>query len=225
MTTTNSSSINTSARLEHWERKQMSYANQDWIKVPSLYAIRHVVSRLSPTRNILDLGAGQGQDSIFFASLGQSVTALDFSPYAIKRLDETKAERGLRNITTVIHDLLNKLPFADGTFDVVYSHLGLHFFSDKDTRKMFDEIARVTVKGGLCCLLANSTDDPEYGEGTKIEEHYFELTKGDFKRYFTREYMYELTNNNFIPYCLEDKGVHTHKDVTDSFVNLIASRK
>ena len=225
MLTNNSSYTNESSRLEHWERKHISYANQDWIKIPSIYAAKHIVGRLLPNRNILDLGAGQGQDSIFFASLGHSVTALDFSPYAINKLDEIKVERGIPNITTVTHDLSKALPFADNLFNVVYSHLGVHFFNDEFTRKIFIEIARVMTPGGLLCVLANSTDDPEYGEGVKIEENYFELKKGDFKRYLTREYMFELIKENFIPYCLDDRGVCTHKDSTDSFINLMASKK
>lgn len=209
-------------REEFWNNKHIKYAQQDWIRTPTIFA-QEVVERFPPGAKILDLGAGQGQDTIHFAQRGHPVVAVDFSAFALAQLERLIQAEGIDSVTIVKHDLREKLPFKDGEFDVVYSHLTLHYFSDTDTRRIFQEIARVLRKDGLLCVLVNSTDDPEYGEGAKIEEDYFEYSEGNFKRYFSKDYMHEITKELFIPYILEGKG-KTHKDPTEAFIKLIASR-
>ena len=51
-------------------------------------------------KRILELGAGHGRDTIFFASNGIEVEALDYSVIAIDILDKIRKEKKSANKTT-----------------------------------------------------------------------------------------------------------------------------
>jgi SAM-dependent methyltransferase len=75
------------------------------------------VDALSPGR-ALDLGCGEGGDSVHLARLGWQVTAVDISPTALSRTDELAASTGVSSrVTTERHDLT--ISFPDGRFDLV----------------------------------------------------------------------------------------------------------
>jgi len=46
-------------------------------------------------KKVLELGAGHGRDSIFFASNGLEVEALDYSAFAVELLDKISKEKRL----------------------------------------------------------------------------------------------------------------------------------
>ena len=56
-------------------------------------------------KNIIELGAGLGRDSIFFAQNSINVKALDYSPSAIKTINEKAEKKSLSNlVSTKIFD-------------------------------------------------------------------------------------------------------------------------
>jgi SAM-dependent methyltransferase len=91
---------------------------------------------------ILDVGCGNGTDSIFFAAHGYAVTAIDFSESGIAALQKTANEVNV-HIDASLHDISQTMKFADGTFDVVYAHLSVHYFDDTTTRRVFADMGRV----------------------------------------------------------------------------------
>src|SRR5262245_41004671 len=74
-------------------------------------------------KKMLELGCGQGRDTLFFASKGIEIEALDYSPVGIKRLQKLASEKNLSNIHASVFDARNALPFKDNEFDIVYSHM------------------------------------------------------------------------------------------------------
>ena len=77
--------------------------------------------KMNNVNRILELGAGHGRDSTFFASNGIEVEALDYSIIAIELLDKITKEKRLP-IKPQIFDVKRALPFPNGYFDAVYSH-------------------------------------------------------------------------------------------------------
>ena len=69
--------------------------------------------KMNNVNRILELGAGHGRDSTFFASNGIEVEALDYSIIAIELLDKITKEKRLP-IKPQIFDVKRALPFPNG---------------------------------------------------------------------------------------------------------------
>ena len=97
---------------------------------------------------MLEVGAGSGRDGAELARLGARVVALDYSLPSL-RLIRAQAGGG-SSVAACCGDAF-ALPFADGTFDVVF-HQGLleHFRNPDD---LIAENARVLKPGG--CILVD----------------------------------------------------------------------
>ncbi len=76
-----------------------------------------IMSVASPPGHALDLGCGDGRDAIFLAKKGFDVTAVDFSPTAIKIARKNGIEAGVS--VNFVQDDLTKLRHVTGTFDLV----------------------------------------------------------------------------------------------------------
>ena len=73
--------------------------------------------KLSPGR-VLDVGAGEGGDAMWFAENGWTVTASDVSPRALGRIAEEAAPRGLP-VQVLPADANSSAPFPEAAFDLV----------------------------------------------------------------------------------------------------------
>jgi len=210
-------------RKEFWAKKHEKYSAQDWIDRPSIFA-EQILEYLPKDGKLLDLAAGQGQDARFFAKAGFEVTCTDFSEEVLDRARK-KAEIENLSISYWLVDLANELPFIDGEFDVVYSHLGLHFFNKKKTCKLFKEIHRVLKPGGVLVTLLNTIEDPEIkvGRMQKVEDNYYESQSGMGKSYFSVDYVKELIGDLFESLLVDDKG-ETYKDEHKNLIRLVGKR-
>ena len=84
-------------------------------------------------KKLLELGAGHGRDSIFFASNGIQVAALDYSNAGIEIiLNRAKTEKKELQVNSKTFDIRNALPFPNNYFDVVYSHMFLNMKFSQD---------------------------------------------------------------------------------------------
>jgi SAM-dependent methyltransferase len=166
-----------------WSKLHSGYKEENWINIPSLFA-ETVIDYFPKSKKILELGAGQGQDARFFAERGHRVYSTDISESALE-WGKAKIPQRLKNKITILQlDLCGEFPFSDGSFDVAYAHLSLHYFDQATTTKIFGEIRRVLKKGGLFAFLVNSIHDPEYGCGQEIGDDFFNIN-GVSKRYFS----------------------------------------
>lgn len=114
--------------------------------------------RIAPGSRILDIGCGIGTESVFLASRGFAVSALDISPNAIER------GRGLADVYGVsvswrVGDVLD-LPYEAGTFDVVTDRGCFHCLRDHERPGFSEQLARVLVPGGLYVLRCFSAQRP-----------------------------------------------------------------
>ncbi len=199
---------------QNWNAQHAKYAHTDWINKPTLFA-QFASPFFLDKGKLLDLGCGQGQDSRYFAGLGYEVTALDFSEEGIKFAKEKSAEYV---IDYWVRDMGEHLPFEDNSFDVVYSHLAIHYFSKGKTEAIFRELKRVLKSGGVLALFVNSVNDPEYGTGTKIEDEFFQI--GDIQKRYFSEHSLKSYVEDMEAVVLDEKG-ETYKDRAKSVNNLV----
>jgi SAM-dependent methyltransferase len=87
---------------------------------------------------LLDLGAGQGPDTIYFAEKGFKVTAIDTSSVAINHLKKHAQEAGLsQQIDAREQDM--QTPPMDA-FDVIFSRMALQMISPEKRRSYIDQL-------------------------------------------------------------------------------------
>ncbi|MBI4268212.1 class I SAM-dependent methyltransferase [Candidatus Uhrbacteria bacterium] len=207
-----------------WEAALQSYSAKDWADKPTIFATQSAEYFLKGGI-VLELAAGNGQDSRYFAKTGFDATCTDRSEYG---LWEAKRKAKVENISLRFQkvDLAYALPFSENTFDVVYSHLGLHYFTKADTRRLLEEIHRVLKPRGIFAALFNTIEDPELQGGgfEKIEDNYFlEVKTGLRKRYFAQNDFEYFLNGLFEPLILDDKG-RAIKDGKTALIRLVARK-
>jgi SAM-dependent methyltransferase len=145
------------------------------------------------TTKVLELGAGHGRDTTFFASNGIEVEALDYSVAAVGILDKIAKEKRLP-IKPRIFDVKSPLPFPDGNFYAVYSHMLLNMkFSLDELHFIFSEIRRVLKPKGLNFFSVRNHNDKSYGKGREIDKEGIYDINGFQIRFFTEKEIQDLT--------------------------------
>ncbi len=76
------------------------------------------------------------------------ITCLDYSPDMMERARRQAEKRSLENVSFMQGDA-GKLPFPDGSFDLVLSLNGFHAFPDKEAA--YREVFRALKPGGIFC--------------------------------------------------------------------------
>jgi len=129
-------------------------------------------------KKIVELGAGLGRDTLFFAKNSINVETLDYSPAAIKIIKKKISENKLSNlISAKIFDVRKKLPFEDNSIEACFSHmLYCMALSTAELKYLNSEICRILKPGGFNIYTVRHTGDGDYKNGTHIGE---DLYKND----------------------------------------------
>jgi ubiquinone/menaquinone biosynthesis C-methylase UbiE len=99
--------------------------------------------------DVLEIGCGLGTDAISFARRGARYTGIDLTEASIDLVRRRFRFEGFDADLRVAD--AESLPFADGQFDLVYSHGVLHH--TPDTQRAIDEVHRVLKPGGTAMVM------------------------------------------------------------------------
>lgn len=105
-------------------------------------------ARIHEGQSVLDVAGGAGEPSLTIAEVvgpTGSVTCTDAVPEMVEAARSEANRRGLKNIQFRVCSA-DSLPFADNSFDVIVSRLGVMFFPD--SLAAMREMLRVTKPGG-----------------------------------------------------------------------------
>ncbi|WP_065357131.1 tellurite resistance methyltransferase TehB [Kluyvera georgiana] len=126
----------------------------------------------------LDLGCGNGRNSLYLAANGYDVTAWDKNPMSIQNLRSIREAEGLDNLQVAIHDL-NTLSF-DGEYDFILSTVVMMFLEANTIPRLIDNMQRCTKPGGYNLIVAAmDTDDFPCTVGFP-----FAFKTGELKNYY-----------------------------------------
>ena len=205
-----------------WDNKHIKYSTEEWIDVPTIFA-KQVIKYFPKGAKILDLGAGQGQDSRYFVKNGFDVVSTDFSDEA-NRLSQEKALHENLNFKIEKLDLTERFPFDNEIFDIVYIHLSLQFWNKEKTAEILDEIVRVLKTKGLLASMFNTIDDPEVKKSRLTPDGCYMTPSGLTKSFYTVDDIANLTTGVFEPIILDSKG-ETHKDEVKTLIRFLGIKR
>ena len=118
-----------------------------------LAMIAHFASLLTGERRVLDAGCGAGRMMPVLAALGCRVEGVDLSPQMIRR-----SRRDHGEFPSQVGSL-TALPFADASFDGVFSWYSTIHSPAADVPRIVDEARRVLRPGGLFLVAFQSGRD------------------------------------------------------------------
>ena len=146
-------------------------------------------------KNIVELGAGLGRDTIFFAKNSIHVSALDYSPTAIKTIDKKILGTKLANfISTKVFDVRKKLPFEDNSVEACFSHmLYCMALAMEELKYLNSEICRVLKPGGINIYTARHIGDGDYKNGTHIGGDLYK-NDGFIVHFFSKEKVRQIAD-------------------------------
>ena len=180
---------------QHWEKK---FSNK-----PEMFGLEPSISakkalnffKEKKINNIIELGAGLGRDSIFFAKNNIKIQALDYSSSGIEIINHKIKKNNLSNyISTKLFDVREKLPFKDNSIDACYSHmLYCMALTIADLQKLNNEIHRILKPNGLNIYTVRHTNDGDYKNGKHVGEDLYE-NDGFIVHYFSEEKVNSLLN-------------------------------
>lgn len=132
---------------------------REYVRTPTAYiwgtepsALAREVSRLLPPgADVLDLGCGEGRDSVFFAAEGFDVTGLEISRAGLHKAARlARALAAERSGTRIrwVHGNMARLPVT-GRFDLVYSCGSIHYVPRPARVRLIARLRAMTRPGGL----------------------------------------------------------------------------
>ncbi|MFE5207959.1 class I SAM-dependent methyltransferase [Streptomyces sp. NPDC056600] len=164
------------AQRRHWQGTYTAHPGMygDLPSDPALHAAQ--VFRAAGAADVLELGAGHGRDSLYFAREGFTVQAADFSATALGQLREAARAQGVdRTVTTFVHDVRDPLPLPDASVDTVFAHMLLCMaLSTAEIHAVVAEVRRVLRPGGLLVFTVRHTGDAHHGTGVAHGDDIFE---------------------------------------------------
>lgn len=141
-----------------WDRR---YADNPWLwtSEPNLFLATEVGGM--PPGRALDLGCGEGRNSVWLAERGWEVTGVDFSRVALRRAQQLSAHRGVE-LDWVHADVVEWRP-PPSSFDLVVM-LYLHLPADQ-RRVVLDGAVEALAEGGVLLVVGHDRDNVAHGYG------------------------------------------------------------
>ncbi len=117
-------------------------------------------------KNAVDVGCGKGRNSLYLASEGMKVTAMDFTPMAIKAVNESAQEKGLSDkIRAIVHDVTEPWPVGREDIDFVIDTFCFKHITPHDMRRSYKEnLLNVLGLRGHYMISFASIGDGYYGQ-------------------------------------------------------------
>ena len=180
---------------QYWEKNFLSKPEMFGLD-PSKAAINTLKTfKEKKIKKVVELGAGLGRDTIYFAKNLINVEALDYSPSAIKIINKKILEHKLSNlVSTQVFDVRKKLPFEDNSVEACFSHmLYCMALTTIEIECLNKEICRILKPGGINIYTARHTEDGDYKNGTYIGEDLYE-NDGFIVHFFSEEKVRKITD-------------------------------
>ena len=170
-------------------------------------------------KSLIEMGCGNGRDSIYFSKNGVKVIGVDQAENEINFLN---SEFKNDNIEFLCGDF-TKLNLKKN-FDYVYSRFTIHSIpEDGEDRLLNWSFCNLHTGGGIF-IEARSIRDDLYSEGTKISKT--ENFTDHYRRYVNKDILIKKLKKIgfYIIYEIESKGLAVYKDEDPYIVRIVGKK-
>ncbi|WP_306534116.1 adenylyl-sulfate kinase [Geobacter sp.] len=166
-------SVSDKGRTGHWNSY---YKGAGLVFDPSDFAVS--VSEHCQSVSLLEIGCGNGRDAVYFAQLGNAVTALDPSTEAINLCRSRHGHKSLEFLNNNLPDICVSL---QSNYDVIYTRFCLHAMTEKEEIENLKAAYRILKPKGRLFIECRSINDPLARKGEVISPT--ERIHGHYRRF------------------------------------------
>jgi len=120
---------------------------RECFEAPTALENRFILGRMGPLsgKKLLDIGAGLGESSVYFALQGAQVTTVDISPQMVEMALRLGRKHGveLEGVVSGAEDL----NLSDASYDMIYVANTIHHVYDRAS--LFEQMRRALKPGGM----------------------------------------------------------------------------
>lgn len=172
-------------------------------------------------KSVLELGCGNGRDSLYFDANGMDVVGIDASEVAINSLNSLKS-----GCKFICDDFIESEFICQRKYDICYSRFTVHAISLEQEYKLIKNVYKALNDNGIFCVEVRSIHDFLYGEGEYIGKDEF-IFDEHYRRFIRiNEFLLRLMKAGFvIKYAEENKGFAPFNGVDPQIIRVVAARE
>lgn len=190
-------------------------------KEPSPFA-KEVLSKLEKDKKLIELGCGNGRDSIYFADNGINVTVIDQCETSIENLRKSTNKETLKFYSDNFIDsnLLKK-----NKYDYVYSRFTMHSISEIQQEESLINAYKSLNDNGVLFIEVRSIKDNIFGMGVEVERNAY-IYNDHYRRFIVKEEILDkLIEIGFkIKFADENNGYAKYKNDDPVVIRVIAEK-
>lgn len=171
-------------RWNHDDKYWDNYYTENISKInaapqPSLFARDMYLKYMEAGKDIIELGCGNGRDSLYFVQKGLNVTGIDASQVAISKLQENCS---MHNCVFICDDFVNAESIYQIQYDYCYSRFTLHAINEQQEVLVLRKAYDMLKKDGYFFIEARSIHDGKCGMGQRVEKNAY-IFDGHYRRF------------------------------------------
>ena len=158
---------------------------------------------LVPGKEVLDLGIGQGRNSIPLAELGFNVTGVDYSTKCLEICKNTC------NKLNLVKSDIRTFDIEKDKHDMILSGYVLHFLHKNDSYQIIKNIKNNLKNNGIVYISVFSLEDPKFSKHS---------TSSDFE-ILDNNILHNKVNDTYVSFFSKDEVLNLFSDFKTIFVS------
>ncbi|MDT8978021.1 class I SAM-dependent methyltransferase [Paenibacillus sp. chi10] len=197
------------------------YSKMIATKEPTPFA-KDILPMLETGKTLVELGCGNGRDSLFFAENNLRVVAIDQSHNAILNLQSSCS---YDNIEFRVDDFIHSDVLMENSFDYVYSRFTLHSITEEEEGLLLHNVYHSLKKDGQFFIEVRSVKDEIFGLGEKVGRNAYFYNE-HYRRFIVlEEIVQKLQAIGFkVNHMVEGNNYAVYKDENPVVIRVIAQK-